>query len=57
MKMTAREAALLNAARASRDKISAEAETVLMKYGTISEVEAYIMHHLIVNYDELKARP
>lgn len=55
MKMTAREAALLNAARASRDKISAEEETVLMKYGTISEVEAYIMHRLIVNYDELKA--
>lgn len=55
MKMTAREAALLNAARASRDKISAEAETVLMRYGTISEVEAYIMHRLIVNYDELKA--
>lgn len=55
MKTTARETAVLNAARASRDKIDTEAETILMKYGTTSEVETYIQHRLIVNYDELKA--
>lgn len=55
MKTTAREAALLSAARASRHKLCEEAENVLMKYGTNTEVEAYLMQSLIVNYDELNA--
>lgn len=55
MKMTEQEAALLSSARATRRKISnEEAEAVLMKYGTSSEVEYYIKYQLIVNYDELK---
>lgn len=55
MKMTAREAALLSSARVSRYKIhNEEEETVLMKYGSSSEVENYIIKQLIVYYDELE---